>query len=58
VLHGGPDPPTERERVELGEILPIVDPQHISGITEATNLKSRKFVCLSRAGGPKETIQK
>jgi len=33
-LHGDPDPP-QRGGGEVGKILPIVDPLHISGPTEA-----------------------
>jgi len=36
VLHGDPDPPTERGgEGSWGKFLPIVDPLHISGIAEA-----------------------
>jgi len=55
VLHGGPDPPTERGRQNWEKFLPIVNALHISETVEARDLK----VCVHIEGwGPKENYAK
>jgi len=55
VLHRGPDPHREEEG-KLGELLPIVDPLHIS---EKAETRDKKF-CVHIEGwaGPTEKAQK
>jgi len=55
VLYGDPDLPTAREE-GVGEILPIVDPLHISKLAEARDLKF--CVLIERQGALAKTMEK